>query len=38
MVNSSNKGDHIITLKISIPRSVSAEERILYEKIREVAK
>lgn len=38
MVNSSNKGDHIITLKIAIPKSVTAEERVLYEKIRQIAK
>lgn len=38
MVNSSNKGDHILTVKIEIPKQLSAEERELYEKLRGLSK
>lgn len=38
MVNSSNKGDHIVTVKIEIPKKISSEERALYEKIKALGK
>ena len=38
MVNSNNKGDHILTVNIEIPKELSSEERDLYEKIREMKK
>lgn len=30
MVNSQNKGDHILNVKIQIPKSLSVEERTFY--------
>lgn len=36
LVNTNNKGDHIFTIKIDIPKSLSAEQRSLYEKLRAI--
>lgn len=30
MVNSSNKGDHILTVTIEIPKQLTPDERVLY--------
>ena len=38
LVNSSSKGDHIVTVTVSVPKQLSAEERSLYEKIRSLSK
>lgn len=38
MVNSNNKGDHIITVKIVIPKTISNEEQSLYKKLQEISK
>jgi DnaJ-class molecular chaperone len=36
LVNSSSKGDHILTVKIDIPKSLTSEQRSLYEKLRAI--
>jgi molecular chaperone DnaJ len=38
LVNSSSKGDHILNVIIDIPKELTAEQRALYQKIKELAK
>jgi DnaJ-class molecular chaperone len=38
LVNSQNKGDHIITVKVVIPKSLTNEQRSIYQKLKELAK
>ena len=38
LVNSSSKGDHILTVTVSVPKQLSEKERALYEKIRSLGK
>jgi DnaJ-class molecular chaperone len=38
LVNTNNKGDHIITVRVEIPKSLTAEQRSLYEKLRAIGK
>jgi len=34
MLNSNSRGDHIFTVKISVPKDLSDEQRSLYQKLR----
>ena len=36
LINSSQKGDHYVIVKIKIPKNVSAEEKELYEKLKQI--
>lgn len=38
LVNTNNRGDHILTIRIDIPKSLTAEQRSLYEKLRAIGK
>jgi DnaJ-class molecular chaperone len=37
-LNSTEKGNMIITVKVKLPKSVTEEEKALYEELRKVAK
>lgn len=37
-VNSSSKGDFILTVKIAVPKELTAEQRSIYEKLRAIGK
>ena len=36
MVNSLNRGDHILNVKIVIPKTLTVEERTFYEKLKQL--
>jgi hypothetical protein len=37
-MNSNSKGDHILTVKINIPNSLTAEQKALFECIKNISK
>lgn len=38
MVNSSNKGDHIISIKVTIPKILTSEQKSIYLRLKEISK